>query len=103
MRTSDCCTSSREVTRPSRSAACISGMVASTTLKGGLASGFFAASAKAARRRTTSRVFIWREIVWKREHRGILGKYGKRSTRSFEGTPGRDEGQLRADERAAGR
>src|SRR3954452_10875699 len=54
MRSSDCRTSSREVTRPSRNAACISGMVASTTLKG-FGSGFFAARAAAARRPTAKR------------------------------------------------
>src|ERR1044071_3517009 len=54
MRSSDCRTSSCEVTRPSRNAACISGMVASTTLKG-FGSGFFAARAAAARKTTAKR------------------------------------------------
>src|ERR1041385_7130397 len=54
MRSSDCRTSSREVTRPSRSAVCISGMEASTTVNG-FGSGFFAARAAAARRTTAKR------------------------------------------------
>src|SRR5690349_12139234 len=37
MRSSDCCTRSREVTRPDRRAACMSGMLASTTVNGFLA------------------------------------------------------------------
>src|SRR5258705_11491863 len=58
MRVSDCCTSSREVTRPLCSARLMSPIDASTTVKRGGAEGAAASAAEAASARTSDLVLI---------------------------------------------